>query len=137
MAFKGPIEDRLAIRELIERYNDAVHRRDADAWAATWAEDAEWDLLGHVVAGKGAIVETWQGAMATFSFVGFSAAPGAIEVEGDKASARIYVRETLIESGADVVRRVEGAYDDELQRLDGEWVFKKRVYRILHDTSAR
>jgi uncharacterized protein (TIGR02246 family) len=134
MAFSGPIEDRLAIRELIDAYNDAVHRRDADDWAATWTEDATWDLLGHVVSGKPAIVETWKGAMATFSYVGFSATPGAIEVDGDKAVARVYVRETLI--GEDKsVRRVEGSYDDELAKEDGAWRFQKRIYKILNDST--
>ncbi len=136
MAFTGPIEDRLAIRELIDCYNDAVHRRDAEAWRATWSENAEWDLLGHIVTGRDAIVETWLGAMATFSYVGFSATPGAIEVDGDRASARVYVRETLIENGADAVRRVEGAYHDQLQKISGAWVFTKRAYSILHDAAA-
>lgn len=34
MPFTGPFEDRLAIRELIESYGDAVTQRDVDAWAA-------------------------------------------------------------------------------------------------------
>jgi len=37
MAFTGPFEDRLEIRELLETYSDAVCKVDADAWAATWA----------------------------------------------------------------------------------------------------
>ena len=35
-----PVADELAIRELVARYADAVARRDDDAWAATWTEDA-------------------------------------------------------------------------------------------------
>jgi len=44
MSFSGPAEDRLAIRELIEAYADAVTRNDATAWIATWAEDSIWSL---------------------------------------------------------------------------------------------
>ncbi len=44
MPFTGPAEDRLAIRELLEAYADAVNRCDAVGWGATWAEDAEWSL---------------------------------------------------------------------------------------------
>ena len=40
MAFEGPIEDRLAIRELIENYADAVFQRDEERWAANWADEA-------------------------------------------------------------------------------------------------
>jgi hypothetical protein len=35
MPSTGPAEDRLAIRELLETYADAVCRRDADDWGAT------------------------------------------------------------------------------------------------------
>ena len=34
MPFTGPAEDRLAIRELLETYADAVTRCDAEAWGA-------------------------------------------------------------------------------------------------------
>ena len=32
MAFSGPIEDRLAIRELMDIYSDAVNQRDTALW---------------------------------------------------------------------------------------------------------
>jgi len=32
MAFTGPMEDRLAIRELHDSYGDAVFRADGDEW---------------------------------------------------------------------------------------------------------
>ncbi|MFN7174902.1 MAG: nuclear transport factor 2 family protein, partial [Thermaurantiacus tibetensis] len=44
--FTGELADRLAIRERIEAYNDAVFRRDAEDWAACWAEDAVWEVAG-------------------------------------------------------------------------------------------
>lgn len=44
MAFSGPLEDRVAIRELIDAYADATMLRDEEAWAALWAEDACWQL---------------------------------------------------------------------------------------------
>ena len=40
----GPTDDRLAIRELIEHYCNAVNQRDAALWGANWAEDSEWNL---------------------------------------------------------------------------------------------
>ena len=46
MISQGPLEDRLAIRELIESYNDAVMRFDGDAWRSNWLEDAIWSLPG-------------------------------------------------------------------------------------------
>ena len=38
MAFTGPVEDRLLIRELMGSYADVVFRWDKDVWLACWAE---------------------------------------------------------------------------------------------------
>ena len=46
MISSGPLEDRLAIRELVDSYNDAVMRKDGDAWAENWRDDATWELPG-------------------------------------------------------------------------------------------
>lgn len=54
----------VAIRELCERYVDAVNRRDAKDWGATWAPDAVWDLGRGPVQGRDQIVAAWEGAMA-------------------------------------------------------------------------
>lgn len=134
MAYKGSIEDRLAIRELIECYSDAVAQRDPKAWGATWTEDAVWDVMGNRVEGRAAIVAAWIGAMETFDFVAFYAIPGAIEVNGETATARVYVSEVLVakEGGR---RRVDGAYEDTLHKVDGAWRFSQRIYRMLHDDS--
>lgn len=135
MPFSGPYEDRVAIRELIETYCDAVNRRDATAWSKTWSDDAVWDLQGHHVSGKASIVATWQTAMAEFSYVGFFAVPGAIEVTGTTGTARVYVRETLVTEQGDE-RRIEGLYEDDLEKSTGAWVFKKRKYKIIWQEGA-
>ena len=63
----GPTDDRLAIRELIEHYCNAVNQRDAALWGANWAEDSEWNLPVvpgmESVKGKAAIVAAWVESM--------------------------------------------------------------------------
>ena len=130
--FDGPVEDRLAIRERIEAYSDAVFRKDADAWIANWREDGVWKLPGIDVTGKAQIKAAWVGAMSNFAVAGFFATPGAIEVRGDHASVRVYTQEVLIDH-AGGVRRIIGAYDDELVKTDGAWLFASRAYTVLHD----
>ena len=133
MPFEGPIEDRLAIRELIEDYADAVFQRDEKRWAANWADDACWNLAGMEVKGKTNIVGMWKQAMAGFSFVAFFAAPGAIEVDSNKARARVYTTEDLVETNGKR-RHVIGQYEDELTKQSGRWLFARRTYRILQDS---
>ncbi len=134
-AFDGPVEDRLAIRERIDAYGDAVFRHDADDWISCWAEDAVWRLPGLEVSGRDKVKAAWQGAMAGFSLAAFFATPGSIRVTGAAAEARVYTQETLrMTDGA--MRRIVGAYEDKLVKVDGRWLFASRTYAILHDEAG-
>lgn len=143
MAFTGPLEDRLEIRELIDTYADAVQIRDAEAWGSVWAEDAYWALpefpKHEGFTGKRAIVEGWVMSMTDYaSMTDFSvpmiyvANPGAIEVTGDTARGHSYTSEIYRDPRSQQVHRIRGRYDDELRRIDGRWLFTKRIYRVLH-----
>jgi len=132
MISSGPIEDRLAIRELVESYNDAVMRFDGDAWQANWRDDATWSLPGAgPISGKENFYPMWKQAMAGFSFVGFFASAGPIVVDGDTAHGTWYQQEVLHQKDG-VKRLVTGQYEDDYVKVDGRWYFQKRVYDILN-----
>ena len=38
------MSDEYEIRQLVEKYADAVCRRDRDDWASTWSDDSLWNL---------------------------------------------------------------------------------------------
>ena len=40
----GQVADRLAIRELLDRYCDGVNQRDAERWGSSWAEESFWEI---------------------------------------------------------------------------------------------
>jgi uncharacterized protein (TIGR02246 family) len=134
MAFTGPIEDRVAIRELIEHYADAVTRRDADDWAQVWAEDALWCLPDYPglerFEGRKAIVEGWIASMKDYPNLSYLAVPGAIEVHGDRATARTFTDEVFPVEGRAAIRQ-RGRYDDELRKIGGAWKFTKRIYSTV------
>jgi uncharacterized protein (TIGR02246 family) len=132
MAFSGPIEDQMAIRALHENYADAVFRRDASAWGALWADDARWDFMGMIMDGREAIVATWNGAMSGFSFAGFFVQPGAIEVDGDSATGRVYTNEVLEDLDGNL-RRIVGQYEDQYVRQNGNWAYQARKFVILKE----
>lgn len=138
MPFSGPAEDRLAIRELIETYADAVVRRDAEAWGATWADDAEWSLPDYpeigTTSGRTAIVAMWTEAMKAYPGILFQAWPGSIEVEGDVAKVRSYTSEVYDHDG--ITKRDQGAYEDVCVKRDGRWLFKRRSFRNVHRQHA-
>ena len=135
MPYTGPLEDRVAIRELLESYSDAVCCNDPDAWGATWAEDSVWELPDYpqfgTVKGRAAIVEMWKAAMSHYPGIIFVATPGSIEVKGDTANVRSYTSEVYTDA-AGVAKRDRGRYEDVVVKRGGKWLFQKRVFRNIH-----
>ena len=134
MSFEGPAEDRLAIRELVEIYADAVTRCDVTDWASCWAEDASWSLPDYpelgTTHGRPAIVAMWIEAMKGYPGIMFEAWPGAIKVEGDRATMRSYTSEVYDQGG--VTKRDRGIYEDECVKINGQWLFSSRSFRNIH-----
>ena len=138
MPFTGPAEDRLAIRELLEIYADAVTRQDAVSWGSTWADDGEWSLPDYpeigVTKGRDAIVAMWKEAMKAYPGIMFEAWPGAIEVDGNSATVRSYTSEVYDQDG--LTKRDRGIYDDVCVKREGRWLFKSRSFRNIHRQHA-
>jgi uncharacterized protein (TIGR02246 family) len=133
MISSGPLEDRLAIRELVESYNDAVMRFDPDDWGANWADDGVWSLPGRgEVSGRDNIVELWKGVMSTTVVEGFFASAAVVTVNGDQATGTWYQQEFLSREGNRIA--IVGEYDDAYVKRDGRWYFAKRIYkvRVMH-----
>lgn len=125
--------DRLAIRELLERYCDGVNQRDADIWGSTWAEDSVWELphLEMSLQGRDNIVAAWVEAMKLFPFVNMLAQPASIDIDGDKATMRSYTTEVAVMQDGTEIRPL-GEYYDECVREGGEWKFSVRKFRVMH-----
>lgn len=138
MPYSGPFEDRLAIRELLEAYADAVTRRDPEAWGATWAEDGEWSLPDYpelgTTKGREAVVAMWIEAMKAYPGIMFEAWPGAIEIDGDRAVMRSYTAETYDRDGETF--RDRGLYEDTCVKVGGRWLFQSRSFRNIHRQQA-
>lgn len=134
MAFTGPLEDRIAIRELLETYADAVCRVDADAWGSTWDEHGRWELpdfpeIG-AIEGRANIVALWKQAMQGFPGLVFLVTPGSIVVNGDEARVVSCTSEVYDRDGA--THRDLGRYEDVMVKHGGRWLFKVRRFRYLH-----
>lgn len=130
MAFTGPLEDRIAIRELHGTYADASFRADKQGWLDCWADDCLWaSSMGDFI-GKEALSAQWDTLWAAMTSLAFFTETGAIEIDGDTATARCYVREMFtLQDGSD--NKITACYDDRLVRDDGRWRFAERRYTIL------
>lgn len=130
MISSGPLEDRLAIRELVESYNHAVMRFDAADWASNWAPDGVWSLPGRgEVQGRDTIVETWKQAMSAFTVEGFFASGAVITVDGDHAEG-VWYQQEFLRSPDGVTRFIIGEYNDRYVKTDGRWFIARRAYAL-------
>ena len=146
MPFTGPIEDRLAIRELMDTHAHGVMSQDAELWGSIWAEDAFWDLpeypdLGGFT-GRETIVAAWASSMERYGLDNMTKPmlyfmqPGSIEVDGNTAKTVAYTIEVFDDPGTGKRTRTTGRYDDELEKRDGQWLFTRRSYRSIHNDVA-
>jgi ketosteroid isomerase-like protein len=95
MPFIGPLEDRIAIRELYDSYADGANRMDRAAWLAPWSEDAVWKTHYFEQKGKAAVGEKYDELMAPVTTASFLTQICSIEVDGDSAKARAIAQERL------------------------------------------
>jgi SnoaL-like domain len=141
MPFTGPLEDRIAIRELMDTHAHGVMTRDATLWGSIWAEDAYWELPDYPdlggFDGKAAIVAGWVESMKAYGLDGctkpmiYFMQPGSIEVTGDRATAVAYTIEIFDDPATGKRIHATGRYDDQLERRGGQWLFTRREYRTM------
>lgn len=129
MPFTGPVEDRLAIRELYGTYADASWRGDRAQWLGTFAPDGRWTSHLFDVTGHEALAATWDGMWKDWSAVAFLGEIGSMEVEGDTARVRSYARE-VVQTNDGGVFKLCGRYEDALVRIGGDWKFARRDYAL-------
>jgi ketosteroid isomerase-like protein len=136
----GYAEDRALIENLQARYMFALDHGDADTYAAIFAEDGVLDFGAGEVRGRDAIRNLIAGMAkeseekAAKDTSGLRRSAGrhnivniVIKVAGDKAEGRAY----WFHMGNDNPERTPvldsfGHYEDEMVRVDGQWLFSKR-----------
>lgn len=128
MPFTGPMEDRVAIRELHATYADAASRIDKEQWLACWTDEAVWAMSFGDVCGKEEMSAKWDELFRSMTAMAFYSMTAAITVHGDRATARDHVRE--IARFGDQVVKFAAWYDDELVRNNGVWRFTRRTYNL-------
>lgn len=134
--FSGPIDDRLSIRERFDTYSDAVTRKALADYLDCWTEDGVRLGDGGECLGTDGLRAHWEGTWKALSQMVFMTQIGAIEVDGDHASARSYCLETMRLRGGSTHQLI-GTYEDQLRRTGGIWRFSERRYRVLVDNTHK
>lgn len=131
--------DRAEIEDLMGRYLFAMDYGDLDSYVATFTEDGEIEFASGTYKGREAIYEavkrfkegigrfytTENGKPAALRHVLLQS---VVRVEGDRAFTTSLWMEMANDGPGDSFKMgTFGIYDDELERVDGRWLFAKRV----------
>ena len=129
------LEDVLEIHRLLVDYGRHLDARDLRAYSQLFCDDGEWTGATGNAVGPAAIE-----AMLEANLPGNPAAPGAttwhvmanpvIDVDGDRATARVMWLLLRRDAGDQPGFAVTGHYDDVLVREGGRWKFKRRAASV-------
>jgi uncharacterized protein (TIGR02246 family) len=125
-------DDDGAIRDLVATYCHAIAERDDAAWADTWAEDAEWVVLGSTVRGRAAILAHYQKLISSVRWVLQFAHNGLVEIEGDVARGRWLIAEYMQGARGVGGQNVARYRDDYVRGADGRWRFARRELHVTY-----
>lgn len=130
--------DRAEIADLMARYLFAMDYMDADAYAECFTDDGVLDYAGGVSEGRetiraearvfkdaiARIFKDWQGNPAKLRHL---VQHKAIRIEGDRAwNTGLWWEMTNGGPEGALKAASFGTYEDELVRVDGRWLFKRR-----------
>ena len=145
-ALAGYADDRAEIQNLSNRYMVAVDAGDIETVMATWADDGVLEWVFGTDVGKVAIrksMSNFGGARPVDIPEGAKSRPRTrhqiinhvIDVDGNKAKTIAYwFAFTNNTPQGDVQLLYFGHYEDELVKVNGKWLFKKRhVYNESRD----
>jgi hypothetical protein len=119
------------IRRLVSSYCDAVGRLDAASAARLFAPDARVKIAGFPeLVGRDAIAEGLRQSFAATGFLYQQCDTGLIDVDGDRARARLSVFEVNRKPNQDALGIIFGFYEDEYALLDERWCFLRRRYTL-------
>lgn len=135
------LEDREEIRQLVASYGPLADCGDADALAALWVEDGEYEIAGFATAcGHGEIAALIEGSVHRELMAAGCAhllGPVSVEITGDSAVARGHSVVFRHEGGAFAAHRVS-ANRWTLKRTDAGWRVTHRANALLDgDDAAR
>ena len=121
--------EKLAIQELCSRYCQTIDAQDSDGWACCFVPDGAFEFDGHVVRGYPALREyaeahtrVLRGRHMTLNHL--------YDVKGGRATGRATtVVSIATPSGYKIMG--QGAYHDDLVKIDDEWKIRHR--RVVND----
>lgn len=138
MNFKGPLEDRIYIRELQESFGDAINRKDKIEWLALWDDNAEWVAGNQTAVGKANISMQWELFYSPFNpsrnnetrF--YRSTPAALNVTDSTALGRFYIEVLIIYGGTLAQKTYFYLCEETYLKKDNHWLITSRMSSRIH-----
>ena len=123
----GDLAERLAVRDVLERYTHAMDRRDADLMRSCFTPDADLSYFGGLRRFTGSqFADTFVPSLEPFGFIDHSISSLRITVDGDVAALDVHLCATMALKGEPVVLVRWVQVTDELVRRPSGWKIAKR-----------
>ncbi|MFA5883039.1 MAG: nuclear transport factor 2 family protein [Acidimicrobiia bacterium] len=131
LAHPDPVSEELAVRDLVNRYADAVCRQDAAAVAELFTAGGKWIVTGYGrPEGHAEIAAFLDGLLEHWASIVHALLSGRVHLDPtdpDRATGRWYISEFGRQAdGTEVL--FAGVYHDEYVRDAGIWRFGRRRY---------
>jgi hypothetical protein len=128
--------DYVAITRLQSAYADVVNRRAWPELSGLFLPDTpvRVDTVTNPaidLVGPGALGEFIGGAIERFEFFEFVVLNTTVDIDGDTATARVFMCELRQERDSGRFTRAFGVYHDDYRRVDDRWWFAARRYQSL------
>lgn len=117
------------IRQLHAHFMDAVFRKDAEAFAQCFAENAEWKIAGLHIRGRKEIGELFGKLLAICARVQIIAGTPVLTLEKDCVAGRINVTELAKMTDGSSAMTL-GIYYDRYVEEGGRWRFQWRHFSL-------
>ena len=131
LAHPDPVTEELAVRDLVQRYADAICRQDAGAVADLFTPDGEWTVSGDGrPTGRAEITAFLDGLLESWATIVHALLSGRVHLDPtdpDRATGRWYISEFGQQANGTEVF-FAGVYHDAYVRDAGIWRFARRRY---------
>ena len=128
------LEDDAAIRDLSARFADTAVRADYAGFAALWAPNATLVINEPVytsATGTEAILALLRKLYAGRDFFVEFVHSGVVDLQENHATGRWIIWEVAKGPG-EVYYNTYGVFTDEMEKVDGQWLFTRRSYEYLY-----
>jgi hypothetical protein len=126
----GLLADKIALAELVSRYAWLVGQGRGSEVPALFCDDGVFEGRGHALHGRRAFEEFYAKAAGSPGDVVPLVGNHLFDVQGDRASGVSTLNGFKRGSGIHIF---SGFYDDEFARVDGRWLFSRRVFTTYFD----